>query len=169
MADQHGHAQILKTPSVADPAVFNPEVAHAQELFAETLGPEQVGVTLEGADDVVAVNLGQDPLLLGPDAGAVGPRGLADAGVEEFAPVPAVVFFQGGHIVLDVEEAARLGAVDDLVEGVGLGGGRVGVKWDVLGGEEVGVEIVVAAGLIANVLVSWAAWLGDYGLRWGRR
>lgn len=34
-----------------------------------------------------------------------------------------------GHVVLDIEEAAGLGAVHDLVQGVGLGGGeRVGVE-----------------------------------------
>lgn len=70
--------------------------------------------------------------------------------------------------MLDVEEAAGLGAVDNLVEGVGLsGGGRVCVKGDILGGESVGVGGVVAAGLIADVLVGGAAGLGDYGLRWG--
>lgn len=93
LADQDGHAQILETPGVADPAVLDPELAHAQELFAETLGPEEVGVALEGADDVVAVDLREDPLLLGPDAGSIGPCGLAHAGVEEIAPVLTVVVF----------------------------------------------------------------------------
>ncbi|RYQ98299.1 hypothetical protein Ahy_B08g094347 [Arachis hypogaea] len=67
------------------------------------------------------------------NAGAVGPGGAADAGIEEVAPVLAVELLEGGHVVLDVEEAAGLRAVNDLIEGVGLGGGRVGVEGDVAG------------------------------------
>jgi hypothetical protein len=62
--------------------------------------------------------------------------------------------------VLDVEKAAGLRAIDDLIEGVGLGGGgRVCVEGDILGREAVGVGRVVAAGLIADVLVGGAAGL----------
>lgn len=119
---------------MADPAVFDPQIVHAQKLFAETLSPEKVRVSLESADDVVVVDFGEYPFLLAPDAGAVGPGGLADAGVEEGAPVRTVVALEGLDVVADVEEAAGLGAVDDLVEGVGFGGGRVGVERDVFGG-----------------------------------
>jgi hypothetical protein len=37
--------------------VLDPDVLDSQELFVETLGPKKIGVTLEGADDVVVVNL----------------------------------------------------------------------------------------------------------------
>lgn len=59
--------------------------------------------------------------------------------------------------MLNIEEAARLGAIDDLVEGVGLGGGCGGVEGNVLSGEMVPVREVVAAGLVANVLVGGAS------------
>lgn len=60
--------------------------------------------------------------------------------------------------MLDVEEAAGVGSVDDLIEGVGLGvgggsRGRVGVEGDVVGGEMVVVGCVVAASFVANVVV----------------
>jgi len=149
---------------VAYSAVFDPQVVHAEKLFAETLGPEEVGVSLEGGDDVVVVDLGEDPLLLAPDAGAVGPGGLADAGVEEVAPVLAVEALEGGHVVLDVEEAAGLGPVHDLIEGVGLRRGGVGVEGHVLGGEEVVVvRRIHAPGLVADVLIRGAALLGGGG------
>lgn len=60
--------------------------------------------------------------------------------------------------MLDVEEAAGVGSVDDLIERVGLGvgggsRGRVGVEGDVVGGEMVVVGCVVAASFVANVVV----------------
>ncbi|PQM37654.1 hypothetical protein Pyn_18395 [Prunus yedoensis var. nudiflora] len=95
-----------------------------------TLSPEEIGVIFEGGD----------PLLLAPDAGALGPGGLADAGVEEVALVLAVVVLEGGHVVLDIEKAAGVGSVDDLIKGVGLGvddgsRGKVAVEGDVVGRE----------------------------------
>lgn len=56
--------------------------------------------------------------------------------------------------MLDVEEAAGSGTVDDLVEGVGLGGIRGGVEGDVFCGEVVGFDM--AASLLADVLVGGA-------------
>jgi len=164
LANKHGHAEILEAAGVAYSTVFDPQLVHAQKLFAETLSPEEVGVSLEGGDDVVVVDLGEDPLLLAPDAGAVGPGGLADAGVEEGAPVLAVEALERVHVVLDIEEAAGLGAVHDLVEGVGLRQGGVGVERHVLGGEDVlVVRRIHAAGLVADVLVCGAALLGGGG------
>ena len=165
LANEHGHAEILEAAGVAYSAVFDPQLVHAEKLFAETLGPEEVGVSLEGGDDVIVVDLGEHPLLLAPDAGAVGPGGPADAGVEEGAPVLAVEALEGGHVVLHVEEAAGLGAVHDLIEGVGLRRGGVGVEGHVLGGEEVVVVgRIHAAGLVADVLVCRAALLGGGGV-----
>ena len=103
---------------MADPTVFHPQVVHPEERFAEPLGPEEVRVSFEGRHDVVVVDLGEDPLFLGPDSGAVGPLGFPDARVEEAAPVSSVVGPQGVEVVLDVEQAAGFAAVDDVVEGV---------------------------------------------------
>ncbi|GER47849.1 hemolysin transporter protein shlB [Striga asiatica] len=58
------------------------------------------------------------------------------------------------------------GSVDDLVEGVRLGGEWVGVEGDVLGGEAVGRG--VAAGLVADVLTCRAAAV-DPGGFWVRK
>ncbi|CAL8164442.1 unnamed protein product [Prunus armeniaca] len=106
--------------------------------------------------DIVTVYLGYDSLLLAPDTGALGPGGLADVGVEEVAPVFAVVVLEGGLVVLDVEEDAGVGLVDDLIKRVGLGvgggsRGRVGVEGDVVGREIMGVGCVVVASFVATV------------------
>ncbi|CAB4319929.1 unnamed protein product [Prunus armeniaca] len=100
--------------------------------------------------------LNHDPLLLAQDNEALGSSGLADAGVKEVAPVFAVVVLEGSHVVLDVEEAAGVGSVDNLIEGVGLGvgsgsRGRVGVEGDVVGREMVGVGCVVIVSFVTTV------------------
>ncbi|GER44400.1 cyclin-dependent kinase [Striga asiatica] len=61
------------------------------------------------------------------------------------------------------------GSVDDLVEGVGLGGEWVGVEGDVFDGEAVGRG--VAAGLVADVLTCGAATvdLGGFCVRKERK
>lgn len=71
--------------------------------------------------------------------------------------------------MLDIEEAAGSAAVDDLVEGVGLGVLWVGVERDVLGGEAlVVVGGAVAASFFADVFVGGSA-VFEVGLwrRWG--
>jgi hypothetical protein len=127
LADEHGHAEVLEGAGVGDAAVLDPEVVHSVKvLAAEALRPEEVGVALEEGDDVVRVDLREHELLLGPDARAVGPGGAADAGVEEVAPVGSRKPSERLHVVLDVEEAAGAGPVDDLVERVALVGIAVG-------------------------------------------
>jgi hypothetical protein len=127
LADEHGHAEVLEGAGVGDAAVLDPEVVHSVKvLAAEALRPEEVGVALEEGDDVVRVDLREHELLLGPDARAVGPGGAADAGVEEVAPVGSRKPSERLHVVLDVEEAAGAGPVDDLVERVALVGVAVG-------------------------------------------
>ncbi|KAI3728793.1 hypothetical protein L6452_17436 [Arctium lappa] len=51
--------------------------------------------------------------------------------------VISVEFLQGVYVVLDIEESARTGSVDDLVEGVGFGAVWIGVEGDVFGGDVV--------------------------------
>ncbi len=98
------------------------------------------------------------PLLLAPDAEAVGPGGAADARVEEAVPVRAVKLAEGFHVMLDVQQAAGAAPVDDLVEQIGLLGGAAGgdgLEGDVLGGEVVRSR-AVAAGLVLDVLIGGA-------------
>lgn len=67
--------------------------------------------------------------------------------------------------MLDVEEATGLGAIDDLVEGVGFRRGWVGVEGHVFGREEVMVVGGIdAASLVADVFIGGAAVLGGGGV-----
>ena len=54
----------------------------------------------------------KDPLLLGPDPRAKGPRGLAHAGVEEAPPLLAVDIAQSLSVMHDVQQAAICGPAD---------------------------------------------------------
>ncbi|KAK4423634.1 hypothetical protein Salat_1946300 [Sesamum alatum] len=138
LANQNSHPQILETAGMANPPVFDPQIIHPEDFLAESLGPEEIGVTFEHADDVIIVDFGQDPFFLGPDAGAVKPFGGADAGIEQGLLVIAIVLFECFHVVLDVEEAAVTAVVHDVVEGVGFRGGGIGgdgVERDILGRE----------------------------------
>lgn len=67
--------------------------------------------------------------------------------------------------MLDVEEAAGSGTIDDFVEGVGLGGVKGSVEGDVFCGEVVGFDM--AASLLADVLVGGAMVAGGGGGRGG--
>lgn len=137
--------------------MLHPQIIHPQKLFPITLGPKEVRITLESTNNIVAINFGEDPFFLGPNPGSVRPGGLTYARIEEGFPVLTIVFLESGHIMLNVEEAAGAATVDDLVEGVGLGGVRGGVERDVLGGEAVVVEGGLAAGFFADVLIGGAA------------
>ena len=154
---------------MGDAAVLDPEVVHpAEVLAAEALGPEEVGVALEEGDDVVGVDLREHELLLGPDPGAVGPGGAADAGVEEVPPVGARVAGQRVHVVAHVEEAPRAGAVDDLVERVALVGIAAGRRGEgLVPGREALHGAPEPRGLLADVLLRGAAVLGGRGGRVG--
>ena len=61
-------------------------------------------IDFEGADDVVTVDLGMYPLLLGPDAGVVRPGDLSYAGVERKAQVLAIILLESVEIMADAEE-----------------------------------------------------------------
>jgi hypothetical protein len=136
--------------------MFNPQLIHLKEVFTKPFSPEEIRVALKGTDNIITRNLRQDPFFLGPHTGTIRPSGLANARVEEGTPVGARKGFEGGDVVLDIEEAARLGSVDDLVEGVGLCvGDRVSVERDIFGGEVLvlwWVCEVLAAGFVANVV-----------------
>lgn len=116
--DEDGHAQVLEAAGVAIAAEFDPEVGDA-ELFAEAIGPKEVGVAFEHADDVFVGEGGDDPFAQAPDAAAVGPDGGTGAGFEEFLPVLGAAGFEGFAIVVDFEEAtADRAGVDDVVDGM---------------------------------------------------
>ena len=96
---QHRHAEVLEGPAVGVAAELDPEVVHADHL-AEALGPEEVRAALVERDDVVVVDLRQDPFLLAPDAGAVGPLGGLVAVLEELHPRLGAAVGQRLHVVL---------------------------------------------------------------------
>src|SRR5262249_18807755 len=83
-------------------------------LLAEPLRPEEIGAALVERDDVAVVDLGEDPLLLPPDARPVGPLRRLVAVVEQLHPAARIAAREHLHLVLHFEErAARLAAVDD--------------------------------------------------------
>jgi hypothetical protein len=53
---QHRHAQVLEAAGVAVAALLDPQVGHAQGLATKALGPEQVAVAFEHADNVIVRN-----------------------------------------------------------------------------------------------------------------
>src|SRR5262249_6272644 len=99
-------------------AQLDPEVRDA-ELPAVAVGPEEVRAALEHRDHVLVADVGRDPLLLAPDARAVGPERLLVAVVEELDPGRGRAVAQGVEIVRDLEQvAAARAAVEDFVERV---------------------------------------------------
>ncbi|KAF1859235.1 hypothetical protein Lal_00009819 [Lupinus albus] len=108
----------------------------------------------------------KNPFLFTPHSRAIRPSSLTHARVKERAPILAVVALEGTNIMADIKEATGLGAVDDLIKGVGLSGGRICIERNVLGGEKV-VVVVVTASLVADVLVGGAAVFGGERRRSG--
>ena len=157
LADEDGHAEVLEASSVADPAVLHPKVVHGEELFPEPFGPEEVGVAFEGANDVVGVDLRENPLLLAPHAGTVRPRRPPHARVEERAPVRAVEPRECLHVVLHVEEPAGAAPVHDLVQAVPFLGVEPRVEGNVASREAMAVAGAAAASLVLDILVGGAA------------
>ena len=120
-ADEDGHAQIFEAAGVAVAAQLDPQVGQAN-LLAQSLGPEQVGVALKHADDVVVGQVGDEPLFHGPDAAAVGPLAAAGALVEQGLPLLGAALAQGLQRVVDLQQAAAGGAgVDDIVNRIAAG------------------------------------------------
>ena len=64
-ADQHRHTQVFEAASVAVAAELNPQVGHPQ-LFAQPIGPEQVGVAFKHADNVLVGQGRESPTLAAP-------------------------------------------------------------------------------------------------------
>jgi hypothetical protein len=117
-AHQHSHAQVLEAAGVAVAAEFDPEVGHA-ELPAQPLRPEEVGVALVHADDILVAQVGHDPLAHAPHAAAVGPARTADPFLEERLPIVRRAVAQRGHVVVHFEQTAAGGAgVDHVVDGI---------------------------------------------------
>ncbi len=104
-------------------AELDPQILEA-DLAPVALGPEEVGVALVHRDDVLVVDLGTDPLLLAPDARAVGPLVAVGAVLEERAPLGARQRAQRIEIVGDLQERTIAGGIDHLVERVALVGVR---------------------------------------------
>jgi hypothetical protein len=112
--DQDGHSEVLERAGVGVPALLYPEIFDT-DLFAVAIGPEEVGVAFERRDDVLVVDEGNDPLLLGPHSGAVGIGVLAAAIVEEFDPRGRCPGSESVDVVVHFEQiTARRAAVDHL-------------------------------------------------------
>lgn len=56
-AHQNGHAKVLEGASVGIATLLHPQVRHAHDVTAISLGPEQVTVSLKHTHDVVVINV----------------------------------------------------------------------------------------------------------------
>ena len=63
--------------------------------------------------------------------------------------------------MLNIQKPARLRSINDLVEGVRLSGGRIGIERNVFSRESVYVADIDTAGFFANVLIGRTAVLGN--------
>ena len=79
--DQHGHAEVFKRSGVRVAALLNPEIFEVK-LLAVTIGPEEIGIALEGRDNILVVDERNHPFLLRPYARAVRVVVLAQAIIE---------------------------------------------------------------------------------------
>src|SRR5262249_21256061 len=99
-------------------ALLDPQVLDV-ELLAVPLGPVEVRVALEHRHDVLVVDERNDPLLLAPDAGAVGIDVAPLAIVEELHPGRRRARVERLGVVVNLEQvAAGRAAVDDLEQAV---------------------------------------------------
>jgi len=97
-------------------ALLDPEILQV-ELFAVTVCPEQIGVAFTHRDDVGIVDKGNDPLLLGPNPGAIRVYVLTQAIIEQLDPGCRSSRRQRLHIVTHFEKASAFrAAIDDFQE-----------------------------------------------------
>jgi hypothetical protein len=106
---EHGHAEVLEGSGMRvaahlDPQVLDPDVA------AVALRPEVVRAALVHRYDVLVADVGADPLLLAPHAGAVWPGGPLVAVVEETHPGDGAAMAQRLDVVHDLQQIAAGGA-----------------------------------------------------------
>ncbi len=111
-ADEHRHAEIFERAGVAVAAELDPQVVEA-DLLAVAIGPEQVGAALVHRHDAVIGHLRHHPFALAPNAGAVRPRVLAVALVEQPHPRRTTAVAQRFDVVHDLEQTVALRAAVD--------------------------------------------------------
>jgi hypothetical protein len=97
-------------------AEFDPEVLKAKH-FTEPLSPEKVGTTLIERDNIIVVNLWQNPFLLTPNAGTIRPFRRLIAVIEQPHPCLGISVSEGIVIMLHFQQrAACLAAIDNRVK-----------------------------------------------------
>ena len=84
-------------------AELNPELVHTDH-FSEALRPKQIGAAFVDGNDILVINLRQNPFFLAPDARAVRPLIAFVALLEKLLPGSGITLGQSGGIVLDFEE-----------------------------------------------------------------
>src|SRR5689334_17948191 len=97
-------------------AEFDPKLFQAKE-FAEPLGPEKVGAAFVERDDVVVVNVRQDPFPFAPNTRGVRPLVAFVAPFEKKLPASGGPAFQSFEVVLHLQQGvAPLAMINDGVE-----------------------------------------------------
>ena len=97
-------------------ALLYPQVFQV-ELLPITVRPEKIAVPLECGDDVLVIDEGDDPFLLGPNSGSVWVSILMSSVVEEPHPCGRSPRLQRGHVMMYFKQVLARGApVDALHE-----------------------------------------------------
>ena len=95
-------------------ALLDPQILEVK-LLAIAIGPKEIGIPFESRNDVLVVDKGNDPLLLRPDAGAIGVVVLTQAFIKKRDPRRCSPGFEGFAVVMDLEQiAAGRTAVDNF-------------------------------------------------------
>jgi len=116
LRDEHRHAEVLERTAVRVAAELDPQVVHAHDL-PEAFGPEQIRAAFVKRDDVVILDLGQNPFLLAPDARTVGPLVALVAVLEKFHPSLGVAPGERLEIVPHLQQrVAARAVIDDGIE-----------------------------------------------------
>ena len=117
--DAGAHAAILERQRRVLTLVLDAHVARTGDLL-KPFRRVKVGIAFRLGDDVPRRKVGQDELVVPPDAAPGGTACLAQAGVEQSPPGRAVTrFLQAVEIVGDLQEGgAGIALVADLVERV---------------------------------------------------
>ena len=116
LRNQHRHAQVLERAAMRVAAQLDPEVLDADDL-AETLRPKEIGASFVKRDHVLVADFRQDPLLLAPHPGAVGPLVALVAVLEKLDPGRCFPAPQRLHIVPHFQQRPALPAlVHDRVQ-----------------------------------------------------
>src|SRR5262249_61062291 len=110
--------EVFKRSRVRVAALLDPQVFDVK-LLAVAIGPEEIGVSFKGRNDVFVVDERNHPFLLSPDAGTVGIIVLTQALIEELDPGRCGSGFEGFGVVMNFDQmAAGRASVDNFEQAI---------------------------------------------------